>query len=207
MNTKLIVVVGTLLIFLGTISVEAQRLATFNGGGYYAGGLPGAPIKIEVFSDYECPACRTFYLETINKVLNTYSQQNKVSVVYHDFPLERHKHSREATRYALAARQLGKDQWTALSQALYSEQALWSASGEIDPIVTRTLSRQDYATLKRLLLDPAIDQEIEREIALGRSLKVEATPTFFILAGGRTERVKGGVSYPVLEAYLNRLLQ
>ena len=29
------------------------------------GGKPIAPLKIEVFSDYQCPACREFYLTDV----------------------------------------------------------------------------------------------------------------------------------------------
>ncbi len=29
-------------------------------------GNPDAPIRIEVFSDYQCPACRAFYLQTFS---------------------------------------------------------------------------------------------------------------------------------------------
>ena len=55
---------------------------------FYAGGAPDSPVKIEVFSDYQCPACRTFFLDTIRPILAGYSSSNKVSVVYRDFPLD-----------------------------------------------------------------------------------------------------------------------
>ena len=31
-------------------------------------GDPNAPIRLEVFSDYECPSCRAFYLQTMKQV-------------------------------------------------------------------------------------------------------------------------------------------
>lgn len=67
------------------------------------GGELDAPIRIEVFSDFECPACREFYLNTIRPVLKDYCSLDKVCVVYHEFPLQGHKYSRQAAQYSKAA--------------------------------------------------------------------------------------------------------
>jgi protein-disulfide isomerase len=205
-KAKLTLAVLSLVLCGLVIPVAGQ----FKAGGmmeYSVGGLPSAPVRIDVFSDYQCPACRTFYLQTLKAVLDTYAGDNRVSVVYHDFPLQMHLHAREAARYSLAARRLGKEQWTALTDALYARQSQWSADGRIDLIAAQTLSPEDYARLGELLQDPSIDETLDKELALGRELQVSSTPTFFIVANGRTQRVVGGVPYPVLESYLNRLLK
>ena len=174
---------------------------------YYDGGLPGARVRIDVFSDYQCPACRTFYLQTVRNVLDTYGRDNRVNVVYHDFPLQMHPYAREAARYALAGRRLGPEQWKALTDALYFRQAEWSSNGRIDMVASEALSPQDYARLRELLRDPSIDESLEKELALGRALQVNSTPTFFIVANGLSQRVVGGVPLTVLESYVNRLLK
>ena len=46
------------------------------------GGKAISPVKIEVFSDYQCPACREFYLSTMRQVLSDYADAGKVCVVY-----------------------------------------------------------------------------------------------------------------------------
>src|SRR5262245_8840913 len=75
------------------------------------GGTLDAPIKIEIFSDFQCPSCRALYMDTIKQVLAEYCTQGKVCVVYRDFPLQMHQYAREAARYAQAARKLGRRQW------------------------------------------------------------------------------------------------
>ena len=86
-------------------------------------GKPGAPVRLEVFSDFQCPSCRAFYLETIRPLLKEYGQDNKVCFIYHDFPLNVHKYAFEASRYAVAALRLGRDQWLRVCEALYVDQA------------------------------------------------------------------------------------
>src|SRR5262245_5573760 len=68
------------------------------------GGSLDAPIKLEIFSDFQCPSCRALYMDTIKQVLAEYCTQGKVCVVYRDFPLQMHQYAREAARYAQAAR-------------------------------------------------------------------------------------------------------
>ena len=66
-------------------------------------GSREAPITIEVFSDYQCPQCRVFYLDTARQLMLTYIPAGKVYYVHRDFPLSMHSHSREAARWANAA--------------------------------------------------------------------------------------------------------
>ena len=47
---------------------------------------------------------------------------------------------------------------------------------------------------------------IRQDIELGRKLEVNSTPTFFITAKGKTEKVASVVQYPILKRYLDYLL-
>jgi protein-disulfide isomerase len=172
-----------------------------------AAGSPGAPIKIEIFSDFECPSCRTFYLETIRPVIDNYARLNRVLVVYYDYPLLQHKYAREAARFAIAARRLGLEQWLKVSDALYGQQAQWSETGKVDWVVAQVLSPEDLVSLKKLMAGPEIDQEIDRAVMLANSRGVTSTPTFFVTTNGREQRVVGGVSYQVMKSHLDRNLK
>jgi protein-disulfide isomerase len=173
---------------------------------FYAGGLPSAPVKLEVFSDYQCPSCRTFYMTALRYVLTDYAMKNRVSVVYHDLPLQTHQYSREASRYALAAQRLGREYWLRMTEALYENQALWSQGGQFDAIAARLLGTNDFARLKAILKDPSVDQALESEITLARERQVQSTPTFFLHSKSGVQKVVGGVPYSVLKEYLDRLL-
>lgn len=173
----------------------------------YAGGTPNAPVKIEVFSDYQCPACRRFYLESIRQVLIEYSRDNKVSVVYHDFPIENHRYSPLATRYALAARRLGQSQWLRVIESLYADQSLWIENGNIEPVVARALSPEELEKVRQWVHSPEIGKQLDKAILLAKERSIQSTPTFFIIAKGKEQRVVGGVSYPILKYYLDQLLR
>src|SRR5690349_16314007 len=72
-------------------------------------GSPDAPVRIDVYSDFACPACKNFHEQTLPLILNEYVMSSKVYVVNREFPLNipEHKYSREAANYASAAARLG----------------------------------------------------------------------------------------------------
>ena len=170
-------------------------------------GQPSAPVRIEVFSDYQCPACRAFYLETIRPLMADYCPDNKVCVIYHDFPLKMHSYAREATKYALAARRLGVERWLKVSEALYLEQPKWAEDGKVDAAVAGVLSPEEMTRIRQWVSQPGIDQTINQEVTLAGQRQIMSTPTFFLFANGREQRVVGGISYPILKDYLDRLLK
>lgn len=174
----------------------------------YLAGEPGAPIKIEVFSDYECPRCREFYFGTLKPLIADYCATNKAYIVYHDYPLPMHPYARKATQFALAAARLGKDPWRRVTEALYQYQGAWAQDGNIEAILATVLDPTEMLRVKKLATDPEIDAAVEQEIALAESLRITGTPTFFVTAGqGPQQRVNQLVTYPLLKDYLDRLLK
>ncbi len=195
------------MLLMGTIAAAGQS-GTPRRPEFYIGGEAGAPIKIEVFSDYQCPACRTFYLETIKPILVNYAGKNKVSVVYRDFPLEMHQYARAAARLSIAAQRLGRERWLRVSEALYTNQDQWAQDGNLEAALAKVLDPTEVVRLRNLAADPAIDAAIDQELMLGQSREVNSTPTFFITTeAGRQQRVNGPVPYVVLKDYLDRLIK
>lgn len=50
-------------------------------------GSEDAPVTIIEFSDYQCPFCRKFWVETLPLIKEQYIETGKVKFVYRDFPL------------------------------------------------------------------------------------------------------------------------
>ncbi len=171
------------------------------------GGNLDAPIKIEVFSDFQCPACRSLYMDTMKQVLKDYCSNDKVCVIYHEFPLAMHAHSREAARYALAAQKLGRRQWLAVVDSLYEDQPLWAQNGMVQLSVARALSPSDFQAVQKLVQDPSINQAIDRDIALGQERKVQSTPTMFVTTFGREQKVEQVLPFPVLKNYIDKIVK
>jgi protein-disulfide isomerase len=187
-------------------STAAQPNEASPKGGLIVGGRLDAPVRIEVFSCYQCPPCRDFYLETIRPLLKEYALNNKVCVIYYEYPLRIHNHSRDTARYAVAAYRLGQDQWQRVSEALYLKQSQWIKDGNVEAVVAEVLSADEMVKVKAILKDPSIEQTIDRDIKIGDERQIQGTPTFFLYAHGREQKVLGKVSYSVLKSYLEGLL-
>ena len=59
-------------------------------------GNPGAPVTIEVFSDFQCPMCKHFHEETLPLLMRDFVTSGKVCIIPREFPLNipDHKYSR-----------------------------------------------------------------------------------------------------------------
>jgi protein-disulfide isomerase len=63
-----------------------------------AAGPKNAPVVVEVFSDFQCPGCRQYYLSTLRRVIDEYCLTGKIYLIHHDFPLPQHPYSKAAAR-------------------------------------------------------------------------------------------------------------
>ncbi len=167
-------------------------------------GKSTAPIKIEVFSDFQCPACRAFYLETMKQVMTEYGDTGKACIVYREFPLSMHAHARKAARYGHAAMKLSTQQWGKVADALFQNQEEWGRTGEIELSLAKTISPKELAELKKIVGNPGpLDAAIAADIKLGEAGEINSTPTFFVTAAGKTEKVPGFIRFPILKRYLD----
>ncbi len=171
-------------------------------------GSKSAPITIEVFSDYQCPQCRIFYLETARQLMQTYIPAGKVYYVHRDFPLSMHSHSREAARWASAAALAGV--FETAEQTLYTKQEDWGSTGKIDDALSSAISAADMKKVRMIeaTQGPQIDAAIASDMALGNSRGVNGTPTIYVFHRGQmTPLPPGGVNYSLLKQYIDYLLQ
>ncbi|MBZ5496321.1 MAG: DsbA family protein [Acidobacteriia bacterium] len=174
----------------------------------YFCGNAASPIRIEVFSDYQCPHCRDFYLGIIKPLIKDYAETKKVYVVYHDFPLDMHPLARSAARLALAAMRLGRERWLRVTDALYTTQDQWAQDGKFDAVLAKVLDPAELVRLNKLASDPAIEVALAHELTLGRSRNITSTPTYFVITEtGRQQRLTQVLPYPVIKDYIDRFLK
>ncbi len=168
-------------------------------------GSKTAPITLEVFSDYQCPACRVFYEDTLRLVIENYVNSGKVYLIHRDFPLAVHAHSREAARYANAAARIGK--FDKAEEALFAKQAAWDKDGNLEGALSAVLSPAEMSKVRQLMKSGDLDAGIEKDVAEGNAYRVNQTPTTIIIHGDQKFPVSGGISYPVLSQFLDQLLK
>jgi protein-disulfide isomerase len=168
-------------------------------------GSPTAPITIEIYTDYECPACRDLYLNTLPALITDFVQTGKVRLVHRDYPLPQHQYSPQATRYANAAGEIGK--YELVAQQIFQTQPEWSQSGNVDAQVAKVLSPADMAKVREIVkTDTKMQDGISKDVAQGNVDRLTQTPTMMIVAGGKREQIAGGMPYSILKSYLNKKL-
>lgn len=167
-------------------------------------GSKSAPIVMEIFSDYQCPACKTLFLTTNRQLMDNYVSTGKVYVIHRDFPLPMHAHSRVAARYARAAASLGKVE--AVEQALFQNQEKWEQTGDVDSTVAAALSPPEMSKVRALVKGPTLDPLIDKDYALGQSYRVSQTPTTIFHCKGQTYPYSGVMTYDILKQFLEQLL-
>lgn len=191
-------------------------------------GVNTAPIKMEVFTDYQCPTCRAFYDQTLRHVIAEYVPYGKVYLVHHDFPLLMHKYSGEAARWADACAEVGD--FAPVEAALYDNQDSWGADGDIAKYVAAVMPAADFKRVQLIMrgsslpapqattasVDPmagvshpcAMDSYIAQDIKLGYKIGAPGTPDFIITYKGNAfPSVYSAVSWPVLKQLFDSLLR
>lgn len=169
-----------------------------------ARGSKSAPIVMETFSDYQCPACKQVYLNSARQLIDTYVATGKVYWVHRDFPLPMHAYSRVAARYSRAAAQIGKLEQA--EQTLFENQEKWEQTGDVDGTLAKAFSAPDMNKIRTLTKNPTIEAAIEKDLALGRGYGVNSTPTSYVHYKGQTYPLIGIVNYDNLRQFLDQLL-
>ncbi len=167
-------------------------------------GSKTAPVTMEVFSDYQCPACKTLFTTTNRRLMDDYVSNGKVYLVHRDFPLPMHAYSRVAARYARAAAQLGKVE--PVEQALFQNQEKWEQNGDVDGTVAAVLSAAEMTKVRALVKGGTLDPLIDKDYNLGQTYRVNQTPTTVFHSKGQTYPYSGVMTYDILKQFLNQLL-
>lgn len=170
-------------------------------------GSKTAPITVEVFSDFQCPACKSLYEQTLRPLIDNYVVTGQVYLIHRDFPLDIHRHSRLAARYANAAARLGK--FERVATAIYARQQSWSADGNVDAAVASVLTPAEMKKVRDWVAQPAqLDVAIDQDVRLGGRVPVRSTPTMIVMHRGTTYPLPpGGVNYSLLRQFLEELLR
>jgi protein-disulfide isomerase len=190
-------------------AVPAPALITVNGitdiDPTKTSGQKNAPLIMEVFTDFQCPACKQLYLTTLQKVTENYANTGKVYIVHRDFPLQQHAYSRVAANYARAAAHIGRDD--AVELVLFQNQEKWEANGDVKGTLASVLSPAEMKKVDALVDSKTLDQLVEKDRQLGVTAAVNQTPTSVIHGkNGQVFPVVGFVSYENFKAFLDQLL-
>jgi protein-disulfide isomerase len=154
---------------LPPMNLPAIDIPEGNGG---VQGPADAPVKIVIFSDFECPYCARM-VPAVNEILKKYP--GKIRVAFRDFPLDFHANARKAAEASRCANDLGK--FWAYHDRLFEQQ---DKLGEKDLLEHAKALQLDVAAFEKCLQSGKHKDSVERDYKDGGGLGVTGTPAAFI---------------------------
>jgi len=191
-------------LYLGLALAATAGLLTSASAPIKASGSPSAPIRLEVYSDFQCPHCKKMYFDVFKPLMDDYVSKGKVYLVHHEFPLPIHAHAFEAACLACAAHRIGK--YEQVCDAMFRDQEAWAVSGKVGDSACSVLTPDEAKQLRRLAKDPSVEAEIQEDVKAGQTEGVKGTPTAILVYRLHTYPVPTGTSYPVLRRFIEQLL-
>ena len=146
-------------------------------------GDPDAPITIIEFSDFQCPFCARFHVQTLPSLLEEYIAVGKVNLVYRDFPIQSiHPNALPAAVAAECADDQGK--YWEYHDMLFEKQSSWARLDSNSAISTFSQYATDIG-LEKEQFDSCLGsgkylEEVQGDLRDGRDYEITGTPGFFI---------------------------
>jgi protein-disulfide isomerase len=169
-------------------------------------GSPTAPVTLELYTDFQCPHCREFYLDVLPQVTKEFIDTGKVRLIHRDFRLSQFQYSKTAARYANAAGEIGK--YDVVSKQLFETQLDWWQNGNVDAAVAKVLTPAEMEKVRAKVKDDTHldDQTIKDEAMAHEVDQISATPTIVIVYKGKREKFTGPANFTLLKSYINEKL-
>lgn len=144
---------------------------------FHARGPRKAPVTLVVYGDFQCPSCAAVS-QGVDELQKQY--EGKMRVIFHEFPLEMHRHAVEAAMAAEAAGLQGK--FWEMHDMLYKNQTVWGEATSAGFLF------ESYAVaigldVERFKADRVADNvraRVVADAAEGAARGVKVTPTIFI---------------------------
>lgn len=163
-------------------------------------GSPKAPVTVYEMSDFQCPYCRQFALETFPQLERDYIKTGKVRWVFINFPLTSvHPHASAAAELALCA---GKQQafWR-MHDLLFVHQESWAPLKEAGPFFVSLAdsARLSKPALVTCLESPDTRNSVRADAEGAARSGATSTPTYYIEGG----LLEGAQPLPVFRQVLD----
>jgi protein-disulfide isomerase len=174
----------TLLLLLGLLAESLAAQDSLPSVASRTKGSPAAPVTVYEMSDFQCPFCRRFALETFPVLEREYIATGKVRWVFVNFPLTSiHPNAVAAATVAYCAARQGA--FWPVHDLLYTHQETWAPLKEPGPFLVTLADSAGISrsTLLRCLESPATQGAIRGEAQGAERSGASSTPSFYIEGG------------------------
>lgn len=179
-NPWIIIGLVTVVLFGGAIWYSSSVNEKNNEGVEiitHVKGNPDAAVTLVEYSDLQCPACASYY-PVVKEVVEQY--EDDIRFEYKHFPLPIHPYALQAGVAAEAAGQQGK--FFEFHDMLFENQSAWSNSPTPNALFAQYAEELelDMDMFRRHTNSTLLRDKVRDEMAEGRALGVNSTPTFFL---------------------------
>lgn len=171
-------------------------------------GNPRAKVIVYEYTDFQCPFCRKFFVETWPQLKQQYLDTGKIRLVVRHYPLDFHPMAATVAIAAECSKEQGK--FIEFHDAVFGGQVakdpqkfsktIAFTQTELDNWITAAGLDQD--TLKACVNSGKYDAKINNDISTATALGVRGTPSFFI----GDELIEGAYDFKSYSDAIEKLL-
>jgi len=147
-------------------------------------GSPAAPVTVYEMSDFQCPYCRSFAMNTFPAIDSAYVATGKVRWAFVNFPLTNiHPNAVAAAEVGLCAAE--QNAFWRVHDLLYRHQDVWAPLKEPAAFFVTLADSAKLSRPKLLacLQSPATEQTLRSDAQGAERSGANSTPTFYIEGG------------------------
>lgn len=166
----------------------------------WVAGSDSAPVEVEEYADFQCPACKYFAVMTLPDVMERLVRNGRVRWRFRDFPLEQHANSMPAHEAAACAGEQGL--FWQMHDQLYYNQPDWELAGNAARKIRGYAQKSgvDMARFDDCLDSHRYAARIVASARQGQARGVSSTPTLIV----GTVLITGSQSYDSVKALIER---
>ncbi|MGD1838890.1 MAG: DsbA family protein [Nitrososphaeraceae archaeon] len=171
-------------------------------------GNDDAPVTIFDFSDFQCPLCKRYALNTEPSIIENYVDTGKVKIAYKHFTIFG-PDSTTASKISQCAKEQGKF-WEFSKLAYENQKGTNSGWAGKDNLITLAsqIPDLDLESLKSCADSTKYDFMIGNDLLQAKAFNFSGTPSFIIVNsdGSKPEIIGGAYPYPLFQDALDKKL-
>jgi protein-disulfide isomerase len=151
-------------------------------------GRPEADLTLAMFSDFQCPYCKTL-ATAIEKLL---PEEKRLKIIYRYLPLESHSWAREAAEAGSCIFRQGNDAFWAFHDAIFAAQTNIDKDNFRDEVfhIAGSITGIDASKMQHCLDAHLGEADVTEDLQMAADHEIAATPTIilngFAIPGARS---------------------
>jgi protein-disulfide isomerase len=165
-------------------------------------GPASAPVKLDLWADFQCPVCKQFTESIEPQIVNNYIATGEVRLTFHNFAFIGAE-STHAAIGGLCAADQGK--FWPYHDYVYANQGTEN-SGALSDSKLKAIAQVvglDPSTFSSCFGQSAKQQEVQTEAQQAQSLGITGTPTLFV----NGTKVSNALDFPTVSSAIDAALQ